>query len=132
MRWSIIVQIVVTVIDIIVATVDCAGYFGAKALIYSFTYAIKLELEFVALNQLVAISRLGVPGVMSIPPDSEFRLPNASTAAPVLPTMTVSNEKNDRASLQPNLDLSRPSSLGPRRKNIFPKDELDITQNSRE
>ncbi|KAF2092882.1 hypothetical protein NA57DRAFT_18145, partial [Rhizodiscina lignyota] len=52
-----VVQFIVLALDIIIIVVDCSGYFTLKAIIHSFVYAIKLDMEFVVLNQLVDISR---------------------------------------------------------------------------
>jgi hypothetical protein len=85
MRLLITVQLLVFIIDIMVAEIDCAGYFAIKGIIYAFAYSVKLELEFIILNQLVAISHQGLPPrLLSTPLDSISRLPNASTTAPPL------------------------------------------------
>jgi hypothetical protein len=86
------VQLLVLIFDIVLVVLDCAGYFVIKMIIHSFIYSIKLELEFVILNQLVAISRLGDPALMSAPRESEFRVPNSSTTVPVSPTGFGSNK----------------------------------------
>jgi hypothetical protein len=59
------VQTVVVLIDIALITIDFLGLIKLKGFIHSFIYCVKLELEFVVLNQLVEISRLGVPGLPS-------------------------------------------------------------------
>lgn len=59
------VQIVVLLIDVALISVDFLGLNTLKLFINSFVYAIKLELEFLVLNQLVEISRLGVTGIRS-------------------------------------------------------------------
>jgi hypothetical protein len=59
------VQAVVVLIDIALITIDFLGLIKLKGFIHSFIYCAKLELEFVVLNQLVEISRLGVPGLPS-------------------------------------------------------------------
>jgi hypothetical protein len=60
-----LVQIVIIAVDIALIVIDFAGYLQLKLFIHSFVYSVKLELEFVVLNQLVELSRLGVPGVPS-------------------------------------------------------------------
>jgi hypothetical protein len=88
-RWIISIQALVIAIDILIVVFDYAQYFAVKTLIYAFAYAIKLELEFVALNKLVAISRLGQAGLASIPPDDpEPPPPNANTTTPAIPKDT--------------------------------------------
>jgi hypothetical protein len=59
------VQTVVVLIDVALITIDFLGLIKLKGFIHSFIYCVKLELEFVVLNQLVEISRLGVPGLPS-------------------------------------------------------------------
>ncbi|KAF2430568.1 hypothetical protein EJ08DRAFT_238254 [Tothia fuscella] len=104
MRLIIAVQLSVVLIDVIVVVFDCAGFFVIKAIIYAFTYALKLELEFVALNQLVAISRLGqneLTGMLNLEPQETI----ASQTAPTLSTlpMTVLDQKGPCALQQQNL-----------------------------
>jgi hypothetical protein len=64
-----IVQTTVLLMDIVIITLDLAGYFTLKAILHSWVYGIKLELEFVVLNQLVEIAKSGVPGLSSIKDD---------------------------------------------------------------
>lgn len=56
--------------DIVVCTLDLIGYFTLKAIIHSWVYGVKLELEFAVLNQLVDIAKSGVPGLTTITDDS--------------------------------------------------------------
>jgi hypothetical protein len=65
-----VVQTTVVMMDIVVITLDLSGWFTLKAIIHSWVYGIKLELEFVVLNQLVEIARAGVPGLSTITDDS--------------------------------------------------------------
>lgn len=66
-----VVQTLEIMMDIVIITLDLAGYFTLKAVIHSWTYGIKLELEFVVLNQLKQTAKSGVPGLMSIPESGE-------------------------------------------------------------
>jgi hypothetical protein len=66
-----VVQTVEIMLDIIIITLDLAGYFTLKAIIHSWVYGIKLELEFVVLNQLKETAKSGVPGLISIPESDE-------------------------------------------------------------
>jgi hypothetical protein len=59
-------QIIIIALDITIIVLDLAGYLRLKVFIHSFVYSIKLELEFVVLNQLIEISRMGLPGIPSI------------------------------------------------------------------
>ncbi|KAL1795383.1 hypothetical protein ACET3X_007199 [Alternaria dauci] len=61
-----LVQLVAISIDAAIVYMDCAGYLQLKFIVFSFAYAVKLELEFVALNQLVELSRMGMPGKVSM------------------------------------------------------------------
>jgi hypothetical protein len=61
-----VVQTVVIMLDVIIITLDLAGYFTLKAIMHSWVYGIKLELEFVVLNQLVEIAQAGVPGLSTL------------------------------------------------------------------
>jgi hypothetical protein len=65
-----VVQTTVVMMDIVIITLDLSGWFTLKAIIHSWVYGIKLELEFVVLNQLVEIARAGVPGLSTITDDS--------------------------------------------------------------
>lgn len=59
------VQIVILIVDLAILVLDFAGLLALKLFIHSFVYSVKLELEFVVLNQLVEISQLGIPGLPS-------------------------------------------------------------------
>jgi hypothetical protein len=54
-----LVQFVAIAFDVAIAFMDFAGYLQLKFIVFSFAYAVKLELEFVALNQLVELSKMG-------------------------------------------------------------------------
>lgn len=60
-----LVQVIIIAIDIALIAIDFAGLLQLKLFIHSFVYSVKLELEFVVLNQLVELSQLGVPGIPS-------------------------------------------------------------------
>jgi hypothetical protein len=59
------VQAIVVAIDIALIVIDFLGFLTLKLFIHSFVYCVKLELEFLVLNQLVELSQLGVPGLPS-------------------------------------------------------------------
>ena len=65
------VQTLEICMDIIIVTLDLAGYFTLKAIIHSWTYGIKLQLEFVVLNQLKETAKTGVPGLLPMPESDE-------------------------------------------------------------
>ena len=56
------VQTIVVSLDLTIIILDFCGYLMLKLFINSFCYCIKLELEFIVLNQLVEMSKLGVAG----------------------------------------------------------------------
>jgi hypothetical protein len=62
-----VVQTIAILMDVAIITLDLAGYFTLKAIIHSWAYGIKLELEFVVLNQLKETANSGVPGLISVP-----------------------------------------------------------------
>jgi hypothetical protein len=75
------VQLSVLAIDVLVVVLDYVEYYAVKAVIYSFTYALKLELEFAALNVLVAMSRLGWGNTLEIqiPFEHEQAIPEVTS-----------------------------------------------------
>jgi hypothetical protein len=112
MRLLFVVQILVFALDIIIITLDGAGYFLLKTYLSSFVYTLKLELDFVILNQLVEISRLGVPGLASISLASGSRMPGSNETAVVnthLPSMLGSNEKGGLVTPQLNSEVPSPA-----------------------
>ncbi|KAF2730070.1 hypothetical protein EJ04DRAFT_397684, partial [Polyplosphaeria fusca] len=54
----ILVQIIIVLVDVALIALDAAGMLQIKGIILSFAYAVKLELEFVVLNQLVDLSKM--------------------------------------------------------------------------
>jgi hypothetical protein len=60
-----IVQTIAILIDVAIITLDLAGYFTLKAIIHSWAYGVKLELEFVVLNQLKETATSGTSGLIS-------------------------------------------------------------------
>ena len=78
MTVLVLVQLVIIAFDIAMITIDFAGLLQLKLFIHSFVYSAKLELEFVVLNQLVELSRLGLPG-LSISGHDEISGPESET-----------------------------------------------------
>ena len=66
MCMPLLVQLVAVTFDVTIVFMDFAGYLQLKFGVFSFAYAVKLELEFVALNQLVELSKMGLPGIASM------------------------------------------------------------------
>lgn len=77
------VQILILLIDIAILVIDFAGMLEVKLFIHSFVYSVKLELEFVVLNQLVDISKLGVPGLPTCSFDPEHGNKQIDLKSPV-------------------------------------------------
>lgn len=75
-------QIVIISLDITVIVINLAGYAKLKAIVHSFIYSIKLELEFVVLNQLIDLSKMGITGIKSI----SHAVPEACATTPQHPT----------------------------------------------
>lgn len=59
-------QGIVTSLDITIITIDFLGYQSLKLFIHSFIYSVKLEMEFIVLNQLVELSKEGIRGLNDI------------------------------------------------------------------
>lgn len=53
------IQVTVVLADIVVITLDYCEYFTLKAVLHSFVYAVKLQLEFVVLNDVKAMASKG-------------------------------------------------------------------------
>ncbi|KAI1085202.1 hypothetical protein F5B20DRAFT_133543 [Whalleya microplaca] len=63
MTFLIIVQVIVILIDVLVIVLDYLGYFTLKAVLHSFNYAFKLQIEFVVLNEFKhKIAKGGITG----------------------------------------------------------------------
>jgi hypothetical protein len=53
------IQVAVILLDVIVITLDYCEYFTLKAVLHSFVYGVKLQLEFVILNDLKSMTQRG-------------------------------------------------------------------------
>ncbi|KAI1769150.1 hypothetical protein GGR53DRAFT_228119 [Hypoxylon sp. FL1150] len=58
----IIVQVIVVLADVLVIVLDYVEYFTLKAVIHSFVYAFKLQVEFVVLNEFKSMATGGIAG----------------------------------------------------------------------
>jgi hypothetical protein len=68
MQLLIFAQLMAILFDISLITVDCNNMFTLKVIIHPFAYAIKLKMEFVVLNQLLALIKHGfAPGEFPAP-----------------------------------------------------------------
>jgi hypothetical protein len=65
MTLLLLIQVVIIALDIGICTLNLVGERQLKVMVHGFAYAIKLELEFVVLNQLIDLSRMGLPGIPS-------------------------------------------------------------------
>ncbi|KAI2782978.1 hypothetical protein F4815DRAFT_461486 [Daldinia loculata] len=63
LAFLIIVQVAVVLADIPVIVLDYCNYFTLKAVIHSFIYAFKLQIEFVVLNEFKHLANGGITGV---------------------------------------------------------------------
>jgi hypothetical protein len=61
-----LIQVVIIAVDITIVAVDMAGNSKLKLFIHSSVYSVKLELEFVVLNQLVELSKMGMRGIPTL------------------------------------------------------------------
>jgi hypothetical protein len=66
MTLLLLTQVIIIALDITIIVLDLIDYLQLKVIIHSFVYSVKLELEFVVLNQLIELSKTGVPGLPSI------------------------------------------------------------------
>lgn len=92
MHLLIFAQLMAVLFDICLITVDCNNMFTLKVILHPFAYAIKLKMEFVVLNQLLALIKHGfAPG--SLPaPDEES--PDISGPTPVRSGLISQTEKH--------------------------------------
>jgi hypothetical protein len=105
MLLLIFAQVVAVLFDIALITVDWDNMFTLKVTIHPFVYAVKLKIEFIVLNQLLALIKHGLaPG--SIPgPDEES--PYHSDPTPENTTKHVSYLSADTAVASTNITRSR-------------------------
>jgi len=95
MKLLIFAQVLAILFDVVLITVDWNNMFTLKVTIHPFVYAVKLKMEFVVLNQLLALIKHGLAPSNFPAPDEES--PDAS--APTLPPSGkhipfLSSEKN--------------------------------------
>ncbi|KAH7378372.1 hypothetical protein DE146DRAFT_318321 [Phaeosphaeria sp. MPI-PUGE-AT-0046c] len=93
-------QIVIISLDITIIALNLAGFAKLKVIIHSFIYSIKLELEFVVLNQLIDLSKMGISGIPSIshaapevrgtPRQNAVASPDAGTGRKNVPAWEIS------------------------------------------
>jgi hypothetical protein len=61
-----LIQAIVVALDMGIIIIDFLGFLTIKLFLNSFIYCVKLELEFVVLNQLVELSQIGALGLISL------------------------------------------------------------------
>lgn len=109
------VQLIIIALDIGIISIDVAGYFKLKTFVHSFVYMVKLELEFVTLNQLVELSKLGSSGTLPWIPTavdvSAADAPGASDREKRVPHVTVVRQQDSIASLEPCASKSSEGSI---------------------
>jgi hypothetical protein len=96
MTLLLLTQVIIIALDITIIVLDLGNKLQLKVIIHSFVYSVKLELEFVVLNQLIELSRMGVPGIPSVcdvgagsPPGDEEKGNGAMAGEPKLSTLKV-------------------------------------------
>ncbi|KAI2626733.1 hypothetical protein GGR54DRAFT_629107 [Hypoxylon sp. NC1633] len=94
MAFLIAVQVLVVLADVLVITLDFLEFFTLKAVLHSFVYATKLQVEFVVLNEFKHIAQGGITGAGE--PDGFMAFGNG-------------NEKGNGSG---GLDLDLPKSIG--------------------
>jgi hypothetical protein len=85
--FLILIQVIVILCDVVVIALDYAQYFTLKAVIHSFVYAFKLQLEFVILNQfrdVIAKGGLAPRGLDAL--QGEYRGQNDPSGPPSPPS----------------------------------------------
>ncbi|KIX96054.1 uncharacterized protein Z520_08309 [Fonsecaea multimorphosa CBS 102226] len=80
MQLLICAQIIAIIFDVVLITVDCNNMFTLKVVIHPFCYAVKLKIEFIVLNQLLALIKHGIAPSSFPAPDEES--PDASGPTP--------------------------------------------------
>lgn len=83
----ILIQLIVIFCDVVVISLDYAQYFTLKAVIHSFVYAFKLQLEFVILNQfrdVIAKGGLAPRGLEAL--QAEYNATHHPTVPPTPPS----------------------------------------------
>ena len=91
MIFLLLCQAIVVAIDVAIITIDFLGLIKLKGFLHSFIYCVKLEIEFVVLNQLVEIAKLGVPGLLATKRSTtdEAQMPLSSPSQAVISPWTV-------------------------------------------
>ena len=94
MQLLIFAQVLAICFDVALITVDCDNMFTLKVTIHPFVYAAKLRMEFMVLNQLLALIKHGVARSSFPAPDEES--PDASGPTPPRTGKHVSFVSSDR------------------------------------
>ena len=107
--FLILIQVVVILCDVVVIALDYAQYFTLKAVIHSFVYAFKLQLEFVILNQfkdVIANGGLAPKGLQVLQADSSPSTPSD----PPTPPNKLSDKKwwSSQSVISPTTVLAAP------------------------
>ena len=89
MITMLVIQAIVVFVDASLITIDLLGLLQVKNTIHSFIYAVKLELEVLVLNQLVKISKLGLPGLPSTQKTIVAATPAAGPEQITVPALVV-------------------------------------------
>ncbi|KAI1384730.1 uncharacterized protein F4822DRAFT_416095 [Hypoxylon trugodes] len=76
LAFLIIVQVLVVLADVIVIALDYLEYYTLKAVLHSFVYAFKLQVEFVVLNEFKHIAKGGITGAGAFPSFNHTGVPD--------------------------------------------------------
>ncbi len=108
MQLLIFAQVLAILFDSALITVDWDNMFTLKVTIHPFVYAIKLKLEFIVLNQLLALVKHGLAPTSFPAPDEES--PDVSGPTPPRTGKHVSFVSSDRTTAAAAGDKSDPAS----------------------
>ncbi|KAI0382820.1 hypothetical protein F5Y04DRAFT_287813 [Hypomontagnella monticulosa] len=114
LAFLIIVQVIVVLADVLVIVLDYVEYFTLKAVLHSFVYAFKLQVEFVVLNEFKHIAQGGITGAggsLGGGPDGIRSLNNAPLDMPKTINCDVHNDSGVMMAMSGTVS---PSSRGAR------------------
>jgi hypothetical protein len=139
------IQIIVILLDLIVIVLDYCEYFTLKAVLHSFVYAVKLQLEFVILNDVKDMARRGTLAPSTLPtvqlasgsseagtsPPSPPAKPSGKKwwpSRPVLPTLPMVSAFSTTEILKPSNDIEGYAGSG---TTVGVRSASNVSQNSK-
>lgn len=121
MITMLVIQAIIVFVDAALITIDLLGLLQVKNTIHSFIYAVKLELEVLVLNQLVKISKLGLPGLPSTQ-KSAAAAPAATAPSANVPAAHVVNDVEE--TYQDFADRTRDFNWKPMSQTSRPREDV--------